>query len=67
MRIRQRLEKMEKTVVQSWAFVTRVVCKGSEPTEEEQSRINDAKSKGGLVIVRRVLAPHERQTYEEKS
>ena len=55
MRIQQRIEKLEKAVVQPWAFVTRVVCKGSEPTDEEQSRIDDAKSKGGLVIIRRIV------------
>ncbi len=55
MRIQQRIEKLEKAVVQSWTFVTRVVCKGSEPTDEEQSRIDDAKSKGGLVIIRRIV------------
>ena len=40
MRIQQRIEKLEKAVVQPWAFVTRVICKGSEPTEEEQLRID---------------------------
>ena len=55
MRIQQRTEKLEKAVVQPWAFVTRVICKGSEPTEEEQLRIDDAKSKGGLVIIRRIV------------
>ena len=55
MRIQHRIEKLEKAVVQPWAFVTRVICKGSEPTEEEQLRIDDAKSKGGLVIIRRIV------------
>ena len=55
MRIQQRIEKLEKAAVQSWPFVTRAACKGSEPTEEEQARIDDAKSKGGLVIIRRIV------------
>ena len=67
MRFQQRIEKLEKAVVQPWAFVTRVVCKGSEQTEEEQSRIDDSKSKGGLVIIRRIIQMRPRADLPERS
>ena len=55
MRIHQRVEKLEKAAVQTCPFVTRIICKGAEPTQEEQYQIEAAKSQGGLVIIRRIV------------
>ena len=54
--LENRLEKLEKAAVQTCPFVARILCKGAEPTQEEQLRIDEAKSQGGLVIVRRIVA-----------
>ena len=66
MKLEHRINKLEQATVQPYPFVARIVCKGPEPTQEEQSRIDEARSQGGLVIIRRIVPSKQHTKPQEQ-
>ena len=67
MKLEHRINKLEQATVQPYPFVARIVCKGREATQEEQLRINEAKSQGGLVIIRRIVPSKQDNKPQEQA
>jgi GTP cyclohydrolase II len=52
--IETRLIALEQKVTKL-LIVTRIICKGAKPNDDEQARIDDAEKMGHLVIIRLIV------------
>lgn len=53
--LEQRLATLESKVFKAADIVTRFICEGTTPTPDEQARIDEAKRREELAIVRTIV------------